>query len=179
LAALFLVGAVVIGLVGHLSEGGIVNRLFSGIGKFIRAAFVIALARGTTMSMNDAEITETVLNALQSLGFEDPSLLFGPMIFNSNKLLAFIAPSSSGNATLAMPIMTPLADFADPAVSRDIVGTARQSASRCVILYTPKSEIVMISLALAKVGYGRHLRLVWPLLVSFIVRICLSSRSSL
>ena len=69
-----------------------------------------------------------------------------------------------------MPIMAPLADFAG--VSRAIVVTAYQSASGWVNLFTPTSAIVMGGLTLAKVGYDRYIRFVWPLLVILFVGVC-------
>ena len=49
--------------------------------------------------------------------------------------LSFLIPSSSGLATVAMPIMAPLADFAG--VDRSLVVTAYQSASGLLNLVTP------------------------------------------
>ena len=44
------------------------------------------------------------------------------MIFLVNLPLAFLIPSTSGHATLAMPILAPLSDFAD--VDRSLTITA-------------------------------------------------------
>jgi uncharacterized ion transporter superfamily protein YfcC len=65
LAALFLVGAVLVGLVGGLGEEGTVTGIISGAGDFIGAALIIAVARGVTVIMNNAGITDTVLHALE------------------------------------------------------------------------------------------------------------------
>jgi len=170
LAALFLVGSVIIGLIGRLGEEGMVNSITSGMGDFIGAAFIIAFARGVTVVMNNASVTDTVLNALEGLVSDLTSGVFAVMMFIVNIPLAFLVPSSSGHATLAMPIMAPLADFAG--VSRAIVVTAFQSASGWVNLFTPTSAIVMGGLTLAKVGYDRYLRFVTPLLVILFVLIC-------
>jgi uncharacterized ion transporter superfamily protein YfcC len=97
--------------------------------------------------------------------------LFAVMMFIVNIPLAFLVPSSSGHATLAMPIMAPLGDFAG--VSRAIVVTAYQSASGWVNLFTPTSAIVMGGLAIAKVRYDRYLKWVWPLLIMLFVLTCL------
>ena len=85
--------------------------------------------------------------------------------------LAFLVPSSSGHATLAMPIMAPLGDFAG--VSRAMVVTAYQSASGWMNLFTPTSAIVMGGLALSKVRYDRYLRFVAPLLGILLILTCL------
>ena len=78
--------------------------------------------------------------------------------------LSFLIPSTSGLATVAMPIMAPLADFAG--VNRALVVTAYQSASGLVNLVTPTSAVVMGGLAIARVPYGTFLRFVWPLLIA-------------
>jgi uncharacterized ion transporter superfamily protein YfcC len=170
LAALFLVGAVIIGLLGGLGEEGTVNGIVGGMGDFIGAAFIIALARGVTVVMNNASITDTVLNALEGVVSGLGSGIFAVVMFIVNIPLAFLVPSSSGHATLAMPIMAPLADFAD--VSRAMVVTGYQSASGWMNLFTPTSAIVMGGLTLAKVGYDRYLRFVTPLLVILFVLVC-------
>ncbi|HEY4189219.1 MAG TPA: hypothetical protein VGM28_02265, partial [Candidatus Limnocylindrales bacterium] len=77
--------------------------------------------------------------------------------------LSFLIPSSSGLATVAMPIMAPLASFAN--VPPQLVVTAYQSANGLVNLVTPTSAVVMGGLAIARVGYGTWLKFVWPLLV--------------
>ena len=76
--------------------------------------------------------------------------------------LSFLIPSSSGLATVAMPIMAPLDDLVD--VDRSLVVTAYQSASGLLNLVTPTSAVVMGGLAIARVPYGTYLRYVWPLL---------------
>lgn len=171
LAALFLVGAVIIGLVGGLGEEGMVNSIIGGMGDFIGAAFIIAFARGVTVVMNNSGITDTVLHALEGLVTGLSGAAFAVMLFVVNIPLAFLIPSSSGHATLAMPIMAPLADFAG--VSRSIVVTAYQSASGWVNLFTPTSAIVMGGLAIAKVRYDRYLKFAWPLLLILFVLTCL------
>ncbi|HET7846226.1 MAG TPA: YfcC family protein, partial [Acidimicrobiia bacterium] len=77
--------------------------------------------------------------------------------------LSFLIPSSSGLATVAMPIMAPLAGFVD--VPARLVVTAYQSASGLMNLFIPTSAVVMGGLAIARVPYGRYLKWVWPLLL--------------
>jgi uncharacterized ion transporter superfamily protein YfcC len=171
LAALFIVGAVIVGLVAGLGEEGTVNGIISGAGDFIGAALIIAVARGVTTIMNNAGITDSVLHSLESAVSGLSSGAFAVVMFLVNIPLAFLVPSSSGHATLAMPIMAPLGDFAG--VSRALVVTAFQSASGWVNLFTPTSAIVMGGLALGRVRYDRYLRFVAPLLAIILVLVCL------
>jgi uncharacterized ion transporter superfamily protein YfcC len=171
LAALFLVGAVLVGLVGGLGEEGMVNGIISGAGDFIGAALIIAVARGVTTIMNNASITDTVLHGLEGVVSGLPGGAFAVVMYLVNIPLAFLVPSSSGHATLAMPIMAPLGDFAG--VSRAMVVTAYQSASGWMNLFTPTSAVVMGGLALSRVGYNRYLRFVAPLLGIILILTCL------
>jgi len=171
LAALFLVGAVLVGLVGGLGEEGTVTGIISGAGDFIGAALIIAVARGVTTIMNNASITDSVLHGLESVVSGLPSGAFAVVMYLVNIPLAFLVPSSSGHATLAMPIMAPLGDFAG--VSRAMVVTAYQSASGWMNLFTPTSAVVMGGLALSRVGYNRYLRFVAPLLGVLLILTCL------
>ncbi len=161
LAALFLVMSLVVGVVGGLGEHGVSEALTRGAGDFVGVGLIIVLARGVTVIMNNTEITGTVLHAMENTVSGTSSGVFGAVMFLINVPLAFLVPSTSGHAALAMPILAPLADFAG--VQRSIVVTAFQSASGVVNLITPTSAVVMGGLALAKVRYDQYLRFVLPL----------------
>jgi uncharacterized ion transporter superfamily protein YfcC len=112
--------------------------------------------------MNNNQITDTVLHSMEGTvdGLSSSAFVVG--IYLVNIPLAFLIPSTSGHATLAMPILAPLADFAG--VERSLMITAWNSASGWVNLITPTSAVVMGGLALARVGYDRYIRFVAPLL---------------
>lgn len=162
LAALFLVMAVVIGLVAGFGEKGLTDTIVSGAGDFIGVGLIIVLARGVTVIMNNSAITDTVLHTLEGAVSGTSKTVFGPLLFVLNIPLAFLVPSSSGHAALAMPVLAPLADFAG--VARSLVITAYQAASGWMNLFTPTSAVVMGGLAMAKVEYNRYLRFIAPLL---------------
>ncbi|WP_166140779.1 YfcC family protein [Nocardioides ochotonae] len=180
LAALFVAMSIVVGLIGGMGEKGVTDTVVSGAGDFIGVGLVIVLARGVTVIMNNSEITGTILNAMEQVVGDSSSWLFGGLMFIVNIPLAFLVPSSSGHAALAMPILAPLADFAG--VERSMVVTAYQSASGLVNLITPTSAVVMGGLALAKVRYDHYVRFVMPLIVilfvACLVLICVGSAIS-
>lgn len=161
LTALFLVMSVVIGLVGRMRGEALVSSVLAGASEFLGAALVIVLARGITVIMHNALITDTVLHSLEDAVSGAGSGVFGILVFLVNLPMSFLVPSSSGLATLAMPVLAPLADFAG--VGRELVVTAFQCAVGVVALVTPTSAIVMGGLSLAKVPYGRYIRWVLPL----------------
>ncbi|MET9532778.1 YfcC family protein [Streptomyces sp. NPDC006649] len=169
LAALFLVAAVIVGIVARLGEQRLSATLVQGAADFISPALVIVLARGVTVIMNNSQITDTVLHSIEGLVSGTSSSVFAFFVFLVNLPLAFLIPSTSGHATLAMPILAPLADFAG--VSRALVVTAWQSASGWMNLWVPTTAVTIGGVALAKVGYDKYLRFIWPLLAILFVLI--------
>uniref|UniRef100_UPI002FC7CEF9 YfcC family protein n=1 Tax=Aeromicrobium sp. TaxID=1871063 RepID=UPI002FC7CEF9 len=167
LAALFIAMSLVVGLIGGLGEHTLTDTLVRGAGDFIGVGLIIVLARGVTVIMNNSSITDTVLHSMEDAVNNTSSGTFGALMFLVNLPLAFLVPSTSGHAALAMPILAPLADFAG--VSRAMVITAYQSASGVINLITPTSAVVMGGLALAKVRYDQYLRFIFPLVLGLIV----------
>ena len=169
-AALFLVMAVVVGLIARLGEEGTVSTIVAGAGDFLGAGLIIVLARGITVVMKNAYMTDTILHWMEKAVSGSSSGAFAILAFIVNIPIAFLVPSSSGHAALVMPILAPLADFAG--VSRATVVTAFQSASGVVNLVTPTSAVIMGGLALSKVGYDKYLRFVWPFLLVVFLVVC-------
>jgi uncharacterized ion transporter superfamily protein YfcC len=169
-AGLFLVMAVVVGLIGRLGEEGTVTTIVAGAADFLGAGLIIVLARGITVVMRNAYMTDTILHWMENAVSGLSASGFAVTAFIVNIPIAFLVPSSSGHAALVMPILAPLADFAN--VSRSLVVTAFQTASGFVNLVTPTSAVIMGGLALSKVGYDRYLRFVWPFLVVVFVVVC-------
>jgi uncharacterized ion transporter superfamily protein YfcC len=170
LAALFLVAAVLIGLLGRMGEQKLSSTIIQGAADFISPALVIMLARGVTVIMNNSKVTDTVLHSIEGVVSGTSNAVFAIIIFLVNLPLAFLIPSTSGHATLAMPILAPLADFAG--VSRSVVVTAWQAASGWMNLWVPTTAVTIGGVALAKVRYDQYLRFIWPLLAVLFVLIC-------
>jgi uncharacterized ion transporter superfamily protein YfcC len=169
-AGLFLVMAVVVGLIGRFGEEGTVTTIVAGAADFLSAALIIVFARGITVVMKNAYMTDTILHWMEGAVSGSSKGVFAILAFLVNIPIAFLVPSSSGHAALVMPILAPLADFAH--VSRALVVTAYQSASGLVNLITPTSAVIMGGLALSKVGYNRYLQFVWPFVAAVFVICC-------
>lgn len=109
LTAWFLLMGIVIGLVYGLKERDIVNSFLTGAGDLIGVALVIAVSRGVSVIMSntglDMYILEKASEALQGTS----SLLFTGCSYVVYLLLSVLIPSSSGLATVSMPIMGPCA----------------------------------------------------------------------
>ena len=160
----FLLFAIVIGLIARMGEGEFTSTFVDGARDLLGVALIIGIARGITVIMNNGQITDTVLHWAE-LALDDVGTTgFAIVMFLLFLPLSFLIPSSSGLATVAMPIMAPLAAFVE--VPAELVVTAYQSASGLMNLFIPTSAVVMGGLAIARVPYDRYLRWVWPLLLA-------------
>jgi uncharacterized ion transporter superfamily protein YfcC len=162
MTASFILFAVLIGLIGRMREGELTEAFVSGARDLLGVALIIGIARGITVIMNNGQITDTVLHWAEIALGDVGKAAFSIVMYGLFLPLSFLIPSSSGLATVSMPIMAPLADFVG--VSKALVVTAYQSASGLMNLFIPTSAVVMGGLAIARVPYGRYLRWVWPLL---------------
>jgi uncharacterized ion transporter superfamily protein YfcC len=163
MTACFLFFGILIGIIGKLSEKDLVNTFVDGARDMLGVALIIGVARGVTVIMNNGLITDTVLYWTEKAVSGLSSVAFIIVTYILYLPLSFLIPSSSGLATVSMPIMAPLAQFAG--VPSYLVVTAYQTANGLVNLFTPTSAVVMGGLAIARVGYGVWLKYVAILLV--------------
>jgi uncharacterized ion transporter superfamily protein YfcC len=165
--ALFLGFAIIIGLVGGLNEAKISETFINGARDMLGVALVIGLARGISVVMTNGLIIDTILYWAESAVSGLSGVAFINLISLLYLPLGFLIPSSSGLATVSMPIMAPLADTAS--VDRSLIVTAYQSASGLLNLVNPTFAVVIGGLALGRVRFDKWLRFTIPLLVILLV----------
>ena len=162
-SATFIGMAILCGLFGGLGVNGTAHNFMQGCSTMVVGAFLIGIARAISVVMADGKIIDSVVYYLaQAISH------FGPVIganvmFYANILINFFVPSGSGQAVAVMPLMVPLADLSG--ITRQVAVQAFQFGdgfSNCVI---PTSGVLMTSLAMTKVSYGRYLKWFFPLLL--------------
>jgi uncharacterized ion transporter superfamily protein YfcC len=169
MGALFFGSAIVIGLIARLGEKKLTSSFVDGARDLLGVALVVGLARGIVVIMEQGMIADTILHSAEATLGGLPELAFINLMFWIEAGMSFLVPSSSGLAVLSMPILAPLADFAN--VSRDLVVTAYQSASGLVNLINPTFAVGIGGLAIGRVSYDRWLVFIWPLLLALIILI--------
>jgi Predicted membrane protein len=174
MTALFLTSAIIVGLIARPGEKEFVDSFINGVRDLVGVALIIGLARGIVVVMDAGRITDTILHWAEVSVGGLSEVVFINVIYWIEVLMSFFVPSSSGLAVLSMPIMGPVADFAD--VGRDLVVTAYQSANGIVNLINPTFAVVMGALAIGRVPYERWIAFMWPLLLilTVIIMACLS-----
>lgn len=167
LSALFLVAGIVVGIAARMPEQKLIEGFVQGASELLGVAFIIAISRGITVIMNSGFITDTILNWGEQALSGASSILFIVLTYLLYLPLSFLIPSSSGLATLSIPIMVPLGEFTN--ISSALIITAFQSASGLVNLLTPTSAVVMGALAVAHIPYDRWLKYVAGLVVLVLI----------
>mgnify|MGYP000861991835 FL=1 len=163
----FFLMAILIGIIGGLSEKQIVNTFITGAADMMSVVLVIALARGISVLMAstglDVFVLDAAVNALAGLS----GVIFAPMSFLVYFGLSFLIPSTSGMATVSMPIMGPLA--VKLGFSPEVMVMIFSAAIGVVNLFTPTSGAIMGGLALAKIEWTTWLKFALKLIVALSV----------
>jgi uncharacterized ion transporter superfamily protein YfcC len=167
LAMLFILASVLVGLVARMNEKEIVRLIGAGAADMMSPAMVLLLAGGVSAIMTNTQILDTILHTMEQLITGASAAGFAIATLLVNVPLAFLIPSSSGHAALAMPLLAPLADFAG--VSRPLTITAWILGHGLALMVAPTSVVLVGGLAIARVEYDKFLRFVWPLVVALIV----------
>lgn len=163
----FFLMAILIGIIGGLSEKQIVNTFITGAADMMSVVLVIALARGISVLMANTGLDVFVLDAAANALAGLTGVIFAPMSFLVYFGLSFLIPSTSGMATVSMPIMGPLA--VKLGFSPEVMVMIFSAAIGVVNLFTPTSGAIMGGLALAKIEWTTWLKFALKLIVALSV----------
>lgn len=162
MTAVFLVGAISIGFIAKIDESEFIEAFVKGSGDLLGVAFIIGIARGVTILMNDGMISETILYHASNATTGMNKGVFINSILYIYSGLSFFIPSSSGMAVLTMPIMSPLADTVG--IGREMIVNAYQYGLGLFNFINP-TGLILASLAIVKIGFNKWLRFILPLVV--------------
>ena len=158
--ALFGVAGIIVGVLYGMKEKEVVGNFISGACDLLGVAVIVGIARGITIIMKHGLILDTILH-WSSLAIKGvPSVICINVIYLVHVALSFLVPSTSGLATISMPIMGPLATL--KAIPKDLVVTAYMAASGLAYLITPTTAILMGGLVLARLPYVRYFKFIVP-----------------
>lgn len=167
LAVWFTIMAIIIGIVYGLKEKEIVSGILEGASEMVGVALIIGISRGVSVIMSNTGLDAYVLNhASQTLSDMSP-ILFTNMAFLIYIALAFLIPSTSGLASLSIPIFGPLAKSLG--FSPEIVISILSAGSGLVNLITPTSGVIMGGLTIAKVEYSTWVKFVTKIAVCIFI----------
>ena len=157
----FLVGAILIGIIGKIKESVFVEAFAKGAADLLSVAFIVGIARGVTIIMEDGLISYTILYHASTITEGMNKGVFTNVMLYIYGGLSFFMPSSSGLAVLTMPIMSPLADTVN--IGRETIVNTYQYGMGLFYLINPTS-LILAALAIVKIGFNKWLQFIMPLL---------------
>ncbi len=158
-SSIFLTLGIVVGIVSGFDGNTICKEFLNGCKGMLGAAFIIGLARCIGNIMNDADIIDTIVHSLAAVLNHIPFYLQGFGMLIANTIINVFITSGSGQASVVMPIMIPLAD---------LIGMTRQTAilafnfgdGFCNYIL-PTSTALMGIISAANIPYDRWMKFMW------------------
>ncbi len=166
-SAVFLVLAIVIGIIAGFDANKICAEFMNGCKKMLAAAFIIGFARAIGSVLSAGVITDTIVHAFAQMLNGLPAALLGVGMLFANTVINVFLTSGSGQAAAVMPIMIPLSD---------LLGVTRQT---CILSFNfgdgfcnyilPTSTALMGILSAGNVPYDRWMRFMWKMFAIWFV----------
>ncbi len=161
MTALFLVSGILIGIVAGCGEKAFVSSFIGGAADMMGVGLVVGIARSINIILESGGVSDSILYGLSSFVSGMNPNIFAVVMMFVFMILGFFIASSSGLATLSIPIMAPLADAVG--VPRDVIITAFIFGQGLMTFITP-TGLILASLEMVHVTYNKWLRFVLPLL---------------
>ncbi len=161
MSGLFLTVAIIIIFLSGLPEKEAVNTFLEGAADLIGVVLIIGVARAINIIMDKGMISDTLLFYSSSIIKNMNAGVFAAVQMILFSILGFFVPSSSGLATLSMPIMAPLADTVG--ISRAVVVTAYNWGQGWMAFITP-TGLILATLEMVDVTYNKWLKFILPLM---------------
>lgn len=158
-----------IGLVCALIMGNGLNEICEmmsrGMKNMFMASMVMLFARSILYIMTETVIIDTIIHALAGLIQGLPTTLTAVGMFWIQTIINFFVPSGSGQASLTMPIMVPLADL--NGITRQVACLASQFGDGFSNFLWPTVGSLLAILGGTGIPYGKWAKWFLPLFLIF------------
>ena len=167
-AAIFFIVSIVVGLINRWSANKIAGTLCEGLSRGVLAATIVGVARGILVVISQGNILDTIIHSsvqmLEQLSLHASAM--GMLVFQT--LLNFIIPSGSGQASVSMPFIVPIADLIG--MNRQIAVLIFQFGDGFSNLLWPTSFMVIVC-AMVKIPLSRYYKWLMPFfLISVLIQ---------
>ena len=149
------------GLLGRLGLTGTAEGFVDGFRDMAFSAMLIGFARTIFVVLDQGNIVDTIVNGLATPLAHLPLQVAALGMVAVQTALHVPVPSGSGQATLTMPLLTPLSDLIG--LSRQVMVLAFQYGAGLCELITPTNGTLMAMLAATGVRFEHWLKFTWPL----------------
>lgn len=158
-AVMFLLAGVSATLVSGMKAGKLGKTALQGVVNILPAVLMILMASSIKYTLEEAQILDTMLENAVSLAQTLPNWVVILFIYLIVLVMNFFIPSGSAKAFMLMPLIVPLAQVFG--ISPQLCVLAFAFGDGFSNVFYPTNPALLISLGLAKVGYGQWVKWSW------------------
>jgi len=162
MSALFLGVSILIAIITRTNESKFVEQFIKGAESLLGVAFIIGVARGVTIVLNNGHISDSILFYSAKLVSGMPPAMFIIVLLILFIIFTLFIPSSSGMAVLTMPIIGGLAVIVN-VPGREIVNAYLFGMG--IMYFLTPTGLILPSLALVNVSLKAWFKFIYPLLI--------------
>jgi uncharacterized ion transporter superfamily protein YfcC len=170
MSALFLVAAILVAVITRVNESIFIQQFIEGAKSLLSVAFIIGVARGVGLILNEGRISDSILYYSAGLVGHMPPMLFIVILFALYNVFTLFISSSSGMAVLTMPIFGSLAVVVG-VPGREIVNAYLYGMG--IMSFITPTGLILPSLAMVNISYKTWLKFIWPIMLIISVICCL------
>lgn len=173
IAALWLMSGILAGIVAGYNNERICDIFVrSWTADILIGTFCIGFARAVSIVLTKGNVLDTIIYAL-SIPLKGIPVSFSAIgMYAVQSIINFFIPSGSGQATVTMPIMAPLADIIG--MTRQTAVVAFQLGDGLTNMIIPTFGTLIIYISIAKVDYKTYIKWVYPLYFMLVGIACVS-----
>ncbi len=162
MSALFLGSSILIAVITRMNEKIFSREFIKGAESLLSVAFIIGVARGVTIVLNEGHVSDSILYFTANLvqGMEPAFFILLLMVFYI--VFSLFIQSSSGMAVLTMPIIGALAIIVN-IPGREIVNA--YMFGMCLMSFLAPTGLILPSLAMVNISLKTWFKFIMPLLV--------------
>jgi uncharacterized ion transporter superfamily protein YfcC len=166
MTTLILTATIIFGIVIRMNEKKFIEKFIQGAESMLSVAFIVGVARGITIILNDGNISDSILYYAANGVGHLPPVFFILLVLCLFLLLSIFISSSSAMAVLTMPILGGLAVIIG-IPGREIVNSYLYGMG--IMGFLAPTGILLPSLALSNVSYKAWWRFIGPFLIFLLV----------
>jgi uncharacterized ion transporter superfamily protein YfcC len=159
MGVMFFVVGFICGIVGGLGLNGAARSFSTGFSEMIFAGVVIGLAQAIYLILEQGMAIDPIIHGLLQPLEKLPNQIAAVGLYLSQALIHIPVPSTSGQAVLTMPLVTPLTDLLG--MSREIAVLTYQYPSTLMDLMTPTNGTILAILAAADIKFNDWVAYIW------------------
>ncbi len=162
MSTMFFGASLLIGVITRTKESEFINQFIKGAESLLGVAFIVGVARGVTIVLNEGHISDSILYYSAKLVSGMPPTLFIVVLLVLYMVFTLFIASSSGMAVLTMPIIGGLAVIVN-VPGREIVNTYLFGMG--IMGFLTPTGLILPSLTLVNVSLKAWWKFIYPLLI--------------